>query len=1583
MDAVKKFPALQISRQSGRWVVFLALAILGPAESVWAGGTPATGTVADEVIMITGSESKTEDGDYLTANDGLDSHHSFFIEVPAGATSLEVDLWDLDVLFGIDDGTNTEQTAERDRIRRYELHLTDPVLNFNDHIGASVAKYQLFDPDGNAVVTKHIFGSHFAPENADGAWLNFYDSDLADTSSGDQFLDQFGSASYSNNDGNVNFAGDWIEDEQAGVRFCNTGAGAGAGLVRIASGQLRITDDCDFSPDMGREPSVLRELDLSSYTSAVLSFDWSVLGGMEKSDAIVLELSADGGTSWTIIDGFTAYPGVASGSRSYDISDFIATDTQIRFRVENLFAGNNNEVLLIDNFSIRATANAAAAPQAGHWELRVDMSTGANDAGSGFNGDETNAFGFRAHDGDETSGGTEYNVYTYHFTAGINPNDSGRDYTLYPLISSGCDFDVNDFDWDADLASNTDPDPDLDPPFGSLTMTSPDTSFSSGSTLSANDTWAGSNATGFTSDEEVDQYGIWTLDGRVEDPVDGNYAPIYIGSYEDADLIPATIPDPESFRIYLPTDGGGAPVKPYMTQRLTVFTTQPSGGSNPPNTGETTRYAVSLVIWNPDGSAGDITFDPTRLVTARLPGGDVTYQGIAFLTQGTVVSQPTVGSNTAGDLTWNPGTVSAGTGGTDTTETLVYVIDVTGPATPYTVQVNGVPGSGNGTRATWLDETGVEDFSTGELCQMQLVNSAATPVVVQSVKVLDLDGQAVLEWTTASEAGTRAFDIYRVDESRRAVKVNASPISAWIGHAAGGTYRLEDPLASTEAPSTYWIVEIDSLGRRNPYGPFEVEAEPPSAHSVATEPDAGLPSIGPRGVDADYALRSKRAAADRAATTKTIDKASRASNPDSTGNNSVTQIKVRVDREGIQQLTADELAVAFGVSASEMRSAIKGHQLRLTLDDESIAWLPLGDQALLFYGQAIDTPYTDQQVYGLERQRGRAMGRAFIRNLPPDWSGETFRDSLWVEKNLRPIVILDLDPESDTWFWDFVRPGGQDATADFNATIPAVVDQPEEEPSVTVHLQGGAKGDHQVAIHWNGQWLGHMALNGSDTAVTTFELPAGALVEGENTLQLEALQGDLVFLEGFELAYDRRTRAVDEALTLESETQTVATVSGFSDPDIRVFDVTTPAVPRFLRGAPVLPEGAEFRVVFPTTSGRGGPRTYLAVSSSGWITPALEPDQPSSLTHDHPSLDYLVISAPSLTTSAQALVDYRQSLGLESMLVSLEDIYDEFAAGRRDPRAVRDFLSHVWTQWTEPPRLVALVGHGTYDFRNFWGLGDNLLPPLLGTRPGSLFPTDALFGDVIGDDGIPEMLVGRIPALSPQEVTDYVGKLQAYEAQGETAWDHRLLALADAEDSAGDFAADSRHLQSLLGFGFEAAEVHLGDQVDMTTARQSLFDQVDSGVAWVHYEGHGGIDRMSSSGLLLSSDVANLENVGKPHLLTAATCNIGLHAFPGLDSLAERLVLEADRGAIASLAPAWLIENDQALQVVDRLFREIFLQEERVLGKAVLSAYEKAAANGAPADVLHVYQLLGDPATVLQLRPELPPPGCTTDCGNG
>src|SRR6185295_1121654 len=74
---------------------------------------------------------------------------------------------------------------------------------------------------------------------------------------------------------------------------------------------------------------------------------------------------------------------------------------------------------LLDSTTATNTAN-------GHWELDVDMRTGT--------GDDLNAFGLRADNGDETSAGTELNVYyDSHTNLGVNQDatTNTRTYRFY------------------------------------------------------------------------------------------------------------------------------------------------------------------------------------------------------------------------------------------------------------------------------------------------------------------------------------------------------------------------------------------------------------------------------------------------------------------------------------------------------------------------------------------------------------------------------------------------------------------------------------------------------------------------------------------------------------------------------------------------------------------------------------------------------------------------------------------------------------------------------------------------------------------------------------------------------------------------------------------------------------------------------------------------------------------------------------------------------------------------------------------------------------------------------------------------
>ncbi len=159
--------------------------------------------------------------------------------------------------------------------------------------------------------------------------------------------------------------------------------------------------------------------------------------------------------------------------------------------------------------------------------------------------------------------------------------------------------------------------------------------------------------------------------------------------------------------------------------------------------------------------------------------------------------------------------------------------------------------------------------------------------------------------------------------------------------------------------------------------------------------------------------------------------------------------------------------------------------------------------------------------------------------------------------------------------------------------------------------------------------------------------------------------------------------------------------------------------------------------------------------------------------------------------------------------VDVQDIYDEFSFGRRDPEAIRSFLSYAYHCWNgadctpgpggapHPPPYVLLVGDGHYDFTGVSGTTyPNLIPPYLIHIDPWLGETaaDNRFVSVDGpDDYLPDMAIGRIPARTPADVTAAVNKIMAYETTAPSGdWQQRVVFVADNNlDPAGDFHAFS------------------------------------------------------------------------------------------------------------------------------------------------------------------------------------------------
>ncbi len=952
------------------------------------------------------------------------------------------------------------------------------------------------------------------------------------------------------------------------------------------------------------------------------------------------------------------------------------------------------------------------------------------------------------------------------------------------------------------------------------------------------------------------------------------------------------------------------------------------------------------------GAASYMQFD----VVADTPNNSF----IAGQTQGNAPTETTGGTvnlSTPGTIRWTPrDTVATGGGtslgiiGQSQTGTLSfrYYVD---PAVPNGTTIDFQ------TTAYWSDSstfaTRVGQSALSTTCSITASN-LATWARVSSFTAREDDGRVVVEWETAAEVGTRAFEVERQDPRGRFVRVSERAVPA-VEQLPGGRYRLVDPTAPRGETLTYRLIEIDRQGQRETFGPYQVtvQGESPAADDADNADDGdGMEKAQER----DFTARGKHLSPRLARATARAD-ARPTKATASAPVRAAARARIEVTRNGMVRLRAAEIAGALGMSASETAGQIRAGRLRLSRAGQDVSWQPADDgDGLVFYAEAIASPYTRVNVYWLERGAGRIMASSAARAASGPAAG-SFLETLHLETDAIPAASAPL-PVEDFWIWKSLFPGypGYDRAA-LTVEVPAPAAAPA---TLAVHLHGFAA-SQRASVWVNGHPAGEVTGAGPGPFTGEVMLPANILRDGVNQIEIVALEaaGGL-WLDSLDLTYARGYRAAGDRLAFRANAGAAVSLAGFRSADVAVWDLAQPLAPRRLTGlAAQLRADGSWGVAF--TAPDAGP--FLALTGAARDPATTRPSAPADLKNPG-GAEYLVIAPAALVNEARRLAALRAAQGLSTMVVDLGDVMDVFADGVYDPQAIRDFLSWAVRFWPTPPRYVALAGKGTYDPRNLLGLSTNLLPAWLVTTEDGIAPADSEYADFDGR-GVPAVAIGRIPAVTAAELRAYVDKVAAYERDPGGAWTGSALLVSDDADLGGDFAATNNVIAGALGPGLALSRVDLSSGT-VQADRSRLFSALRAGQALVNYVGHGGLDRLTTEGLLLTSDVPQLGNGPRLPVLTALTCLIAQYAYPSVSSLGEELVLQPDGGAAALFGPTWLSHNGNAGELGRFLLPRLAAPGGGRLGDRVLSGLNDYAAAGGDRQTLRLYTLLGDPALALK-----------------
>ena len=404
---------------------------------------------------------------------------------------------------------------------------------------------------------------------------------------------------------------------------------------------------------------------------------------------------------------------------------------------------------------------------------------------------------------------------------------------------------------------------------------------------------------------------------------------------------------------------------------------------------------------------------------------------------------------------------------------------------------------------------------------------------------------------------------------------------------------------------------------------------------------------------------------------------------------------------------------------------------------------------------------------------------------------------------------------------------------------------------------------------------------------------------------------------------------------------------------------------------------------------------YIAFTNNGFLTPGAAGRVPNQNLHGSAIPQYIIITSPGLLAQAQRLAQYHQQRdNLNSLVVTVDQVYNEFSSGSPDPTALRDFVKMYYDRAngdsTKAPKYLLLLGDASFDYRTRISNNTNLVPcweSPASLDPLSTYPSDDFFG-FLGDNedingtatNLLDIGIGRIPAKNEREAQAMVDKIIAYnDAKSLGPWRNECTFIADDEDNnlhlndaetmtqAVAGASPQENIDKIYLDAFPQESNSAGSRYPAVNL--AINNKIYSGTLVWNYSGHGSYRRLAEEVVLDQNIINSFNNPNKLPLFITATCDVAPYDNPLISSIGENLLLREKTGAIALMATTRVVFAFSNRVMNENYLKTAFQRRAdssyRSLGEAVRDA--KNVTYNFSSDVVNnrKFTLLGDPALTL------------------
>jgi len=548
------------------------------------------------------------------------------------------------------------------------------------------------------------------------------------------------------------------------------------------------------------------------------------------------------------------------------------------------------------------------------------------------------------------------------------------------------------------------------------------------------------------------------------------------------------------------------------------------------------------------------------------------------------------------------------------------------------------------------------------------------------------------------------------------------------------------------------------------------------------------------------------------------------------------------------------------------------------------------------------------------------------------------------------------------------------------------------------------------AVSANGQAIGNITfsalVSSSDIKFYTGKLPANATFTGAESTKIKlvynnnGVPGSKGYLDYINLIAKRKLLGTGKQFKFQYDL--AGSVAGIVNYNIgnatnisQVWDVTDIYNVSKIEN----PNQASFSF----KASLGEIRKYIAIDAADYFTPLKESQSKianqnlkgtllKNAQNIFQDVDYVIIAPKSLVSQAEKLASFHRTYSnLNTKVIALENIYQEFSSGKQDISAIRNCIKYIYENASSSEKrikYVNLFGDASYDYKDRIQNNTNIVPIYHSLNSNTIgessFASDDFYGlmdpdegNIISFFGGIDVAVGRMLVSDNAQASDMVNKvLEYHDVKSYGNWRNNFVLVSDDSDQSSDATLQSRQNNLADVIASEKPFLNI-DKIILDSytqeasaggsrypkARSDFFDAFGKGALVFNYLGHGGEDGLASERIWEKSDGQNLNNQYKYPLFITITCEFSRFDDPTRPTAGEYTWWNPKGGAISMITTIRAIGQFNAENFNDSLSKNLLSYGSNQY--TTIAEALRISKNENPSSSSNVIFYIGDPALML------------------